>query len=157
MLSRVIGQRIMWVDASVLVGCMGCVVSGCATSQQRTWPLGLVTLASEAASKGGCAYLWSGDGCCNEQAAPKGAPHIHAHHPTWPAGKGLLTHPDAEVRLHPVMMLCLQGHSLSLTGVAFSPDGALIASSSWDDSVRVWEVASGKRRATLKVEFSSPT
>ena len=49
MLSRVIGQRIMWVDASVLVGCMGCVVSGCATSQQRTWPLGLVTLASEAA------------------------------------------------------------------------------------------------------------
>ena len=24
MLSRVIGQRIMWVDASVLVGCMGC-------------------------------------------------------------------------------------------------------------------------------------
>ena len=46
---RVVGQRIMWVDASVLVGCMGCVVSGCATSQQRTWPLGLVTLASEAA------------------------------------------------------------------------------------------------------------
>ena len=24
MLSRVIGQRIMWVDASVLVGCKGC-------------------------------------------------------------------------------------------------------------------------------------
>ena len=117
----------------------------------------LVTLASEAASKGGCAYLWSGDGCCNEQAAPKGAPHIHAHHPTWPAGKGLLTHPDAEVRLHPVMMLCLQGHSDDVTGVAFSPDGALIASSSGDKSVRVWEVASGECRATLQVGFGSLT
>ena len=87
--------------------------------------------------------------CCNEQAAPKGAPHIHAHHPIWPAGKGLLTHPDAEVRLHPVMMLRLQGHTIDLTGVAFSPDGAMIASSSGDKSVRVWEVASGECRATL--------
>ena len=77
-------------------------------------------------------------------------PHIHAHHPTWPAGKGL-THPDAEVRLHPVMMLRLQGHSSGVTGVAFSPDGAMIASSSEDNSVRVWELASGECRATLQV------
>ena len=77
--------------------------------------------------------------------------------PTWPAGKGLTHHPDAEVRLHPVMMLRLQGHSHYVTGVAFSPDGALIASSSRDKSVRVWEVASGKCRATLQVEFCSLT
>ena len=99
--------------------------------------------------------MCSGGGACNEQA-PKGAPHIHAHHPTWPAGKGL-THPDAEVRLHPVMMLRLQGHSDKVTGVAFSPDGAMIASSSWDQSVRVWEVASGECRATLQVELGSFT
>ena len=128
------------------------VVSGCPTSQQRTWPaLGDTCMRS---SKGGCAYLCSGGAACNEQA-PKGAPHIHAHHPTWPAGKGL-THPDAEVRLHPVMMLRLQGHSDRVTGVAFSPDGAMIASSSWDNSVRVWEVASGECRATLQVRVRIP-
>ena len=93
--------------------------------------------------------------CCNAQA-PKGAPHIHAHHTTWPAGKGL-THPDAEVHIHPVMMLRLQGHSDKVKGVAFSPDGAMIASSSWDKSVRVWEVASGECCATLQVEFGDPS
>ena len=59
--------------------------------------------------------------------------------------------------MHPVMMLRLQGHSHNVTGVAFSPDGALIASSSKDKSVRVWEVASGECCATLQVEFGSLT
>ena len=59
--------------------------------------------------------------------------------------------------MHPVMMLRLQGHSGWVTGVAFSPDGALIASSSDDKSVRVWEVATGECRATLQVEFGSLT
>ena len=59
--------------------------------------------------------------------------------------------------MHPVMMLRLQGHSENVTGVAFSPDGALIASSSDDKSVRVWEVASGECCATLKVGFGSLT
>ena len=59
--------------------------------------------------------------------------------------------------MHPVMMLRLQGHSSAVTGVAFSPDGALIASSSDDKSVRVWEVASGECRATLQVELGSLT
>ena len=81
--------------------------------------------------------------------------HTCAPHHLWPAGKGL-THPDAEVRLHPVMMLRLQGHSAAVTGVAFSPDGAMIASSSADDSVRVWEVASGECRATLQVRVRIP-
>ena len=59
--------------------------------------------------------------------------------------------------MHPVMMLRLQGHSLGVRGVAFSPDGSLIASSSYDKSVRVWEVASGECRATLQVELGSLT
>ena len=55
-----------------------------------------------------------------------------------------------------MMMLRLQGHEAYVSGVAFSPDGAMIGSSSWDDSVRVWEVASGECRATLQVRVRIP-
>jgi len=34
-----------------------------------------------------------------------------------------------------------QGHTASVSGVAFSPDGARIASGSSDDTIRVWDVA----------------
>ena len=44
----------------------------------------------------------------------------------------------------------LEGHGGWLRGVAFSPDGALLATASDDGTARVWDVASGAVRATLE-------
>src|SRR5436190_858407 len=44
----------------------------------------------------------------------------------------------------------LKGHKESVNAVAFSPDGKLLASGSADDTVKLWEVPSGKHLATLK-------
>ncbi|MFO0952744.1 MAG: protein kinase [Isosphaeraceae bacterium] len=56
----------------------------------------------------------------------------------------------------------LAGHDRSVTGLAFSPDDSLLASSSEDGTIRIWETASGGLRSTLRgpagnvnsVEFS---
>ena len=44
----------------------------------------------------------------------------------------------------------LQAHTRSVESVVFSPDGTTLASGSRDSTVVLWDVASGRVKATLK-------
>ena len=43
------------------------------------------------------------------------------------------------------MLQTLEGHTDSVTSVAFSPDGKQIVSGSWDETVRRWDAATGQQ------------
>ncbi len=40
-------------------------------------------------------------------------------------------------------------HSMGVLSVAFSPDGKTLATGSWDYTVKLWDLATGRVRATL--------
>ncbi len=44
----------------------------------------------------------------------------------------------------------LRGHERRVQSVAFSPDGTRVASGSWDNTIKLWDVASGEEVATLR-------
>ena len=43
----------------------------------------------------------------------------------------------------------LTGHSSTVTSAAYSPDGKHIISGSWDNTVKVWNAATGKEVCTV--------
>ncbi len=43
----------------------------------------------------------------------------------------------------------LTGHSHNISSLTWSPDGRFLATGSWDQSVIIWDVSTGKRAATL--------
>jgi hypothetical protein len=53
-------------------------------------------------------------------------------------------------------MAPLTGHIEQVTSVAFSPDGKLVVSGSWDETVRIWDVEKGaEAMAPLRGDMSS--
>src|SRR4051794_13582589 len=44
----------------------------------------------------------------------------------------------------------LRGHTARVSSVAFTPDGRTLASGSYDNTIKLWDVRTGKERATLK-------
>jgi WD40 repeat protein len=50
----------------------------------------------------------------------------------------------------PKLRATLEGHSYPVLSVTFSPDNRMVASASADQTIKLWEVATGKIRATLK-------
>ncbi|TGZ77549.1 hypothetical protein EX30DRAFT_311181, partial [Ascodesmis nigricans] len=48
------------------------------------------------------------------------------------------------------LLQTLEGHSDQVNTLAFSPDGKTLASESWDNTVRLWDPATGTSRGTLE-------
>src|ERR1700722_17436902 len=50
----------------------------------------------------------------------------------------------------PKLRETLKGHRHVAASVAFSPDGRTLASGSYDGTIKLWNVKTGKQQATLK-------
>ena len=73
--------------------------------------------------------------------------------------RGFSSWVDADVHVWDIstgwVKFTLEGHSDRITSVAFSPDGNTVASGSADDTVILWDVATGKRKSNLGNRFQS--
>jgi WD40 repeat protein len=59
-------------------------------------------------------------------------------------------HTLTRLRESEALLRTLTGHELTVSAVAFSPDGTRIVSGSFDTTVKVWDAASGAELATLR-------
>jgi WD40 repeat protein len=46
--------------------------------------------------------------------------------------------------------ISLRGHTGAVNSVAFSPDSKMLASGSQDNTIKLWEVSTGKERTTIQ-------
>ena len=63
--------------------------------------------------------------------------------------------PAAEEALHQAILssqvrMTLRGHSGTVVGVAYSPDGKRLATASDDETAKVWDAETGKELLTLR-------
>jgi WD40 repeat protein len=68
------------------------------------------------------------------------------------AGIAAIPAPVTSTRTPPpdfVLDRSFKGHSGWVTGIAFSPDGQRLASGSWDQTVKFWEVSTGEQLSTV--------
>jgi WD40 repeat protein len=56
---------------------------------------------------------------------------------------------DVKAQTNPVVIWTASGHSNGVAGLAVSADGSLVASASWDGTVRLWNAADGSSRGIL--------
>jgi WD40 repeat protein/uncharacterized caspase-like protein len=56
---------------------------------------------------------------------------------------------DVEAQPDQTRLVVQTGHSNNVSTVAFSPDGKTLASGSWDNTIKLWEVATGQELRTL--------
>src|SRR5262249_61862720 len=63
---------------------------------------------------------------------------------------GCLVLPPRLSAQEPKLSLTLVGHTAEVRCLAISPDGKVLASGGADNTIRFWDVASGKEQATLK-------
>ncbi len=59
-------------------------------------------------------------------------------------------------RLAHSYQMSFEGHTGKVTSVAFSADGKRLASASWDQTLKVWDAASGQETLTLKGHAGGP-
>ncbi len=62
---------------------------------------------------------------------------------------------SAEAKIPPGFKLrhTLRGHEGKIARIAWSPDGWILASPSWDNTIRLWDAKTGELRRTLKGHF----
>ena len=60
---------------------------------------------------------------------------------------GTASYPITEIS--PFHIATIEGHRNAVSSVSFSPDGTMLASGSWDSTIKLWEVATRRNFATL--------